>query len=773
MNRYKYQLFIAVIVGTMCFWGRQSDACCTEPDVWISKGEFWVIPGHEMSILAKDYAYVCIDRWEWTYPAGANVTRTECSTGCCGVECRYYFTFSIVGVYEDIKAQAYTCCTPEVDGNDIACVYVATMDITPSSPYPYIAVNDDDDNQDGWMDNYSQELDTDDPDNDLVPVELCVGSPCSSPDEVELGLINDPGALQVWNEPNRTGLLIAGLDQSESWTAGSWCRTVYVEGMRASSGYSYSDPRLKWYYFGGSSHDSLDGWNGTPSSNKRWTVVHVDMDMEGVKDEEYSSPDAGKTEETVPGGFVAYNDDDDNGNGTADRLENGPVNNENDLVKITIKRPLPYTLIGYVCFNVTEGAGKVRIWTSQTKGGTPVTLPAIYPLSDPNFPKELYVEGYETSSGLRDVTLSAYYTVSGKTFYDHIKLTIVDLNLTATDLYGTILDRNEEDPGAFIHFNLDNDNDSNNTVEGPKRPGADYADDTTPVTGENNLKPLSLYMTPLLSEGVVTLSNTSQGELWKDAAKGTGNLLLGPGGNLSWNLANSQQRTQFGSLCANPLYMEGASSTGGTVSLVYYSPTGAQVDGDWVYYHFIAADCGDQPRTEAEDIYEWNFVSGTWVPITGFVQRNGIESGQSLARCEYSITDNLAARSGSGGKRCSIPEYNCIAWSVDDTANWFSDVYIAHNYGDQDDIFELADVNDFYLKKKGWTPITSGTPEEKAAQAEAIYYSGFHAARKKSCGCGAGKWIMYESKLGQYERIEHVWDQVSGTEYGTASMFYK
>jgi len=273
---------------------------------------------------------------------------------------------------------------------------------------------------------------------------------------------------------NRTGLLIAGLDQSESWTAGGWCRTIYMEGMHASSGYSSGDPRLTWYYFGGSSHDSLDGWNGTPSSNKRWTVVHVDMDMEGVKEEEYSGPDAGKTEETVPGGFVAYNDDDDNGNGTADRLESGPVSNENDLVKITIKRPLPYTLTGYVCFNVTEGAGKVRIWTSPTKGGTPVTLPAIYPLSDPDFPKELYVEGYETSSSPRDVTLSAYYTVAGKTFYDHIKLTVVDVDLDIWNEHnGPKLDYADKvSPGSFVLVNIDDDDgadgddNSNNVIDG-------------------------------------------------------------------------------------------------------------------------------------------------------------------------------------------------------------------------------------------------------------------------------------------------------------------
>jgi hypothetical protein len=72
-----------------------------------------------------------------------------------------------------------------------------------------------------------------------------------------------------------------------------------------------------------------------------------------------------------------------------------------------------------------------------------------------------------------------------------------------------------------------------------------------------------------------------------------------------------------------------------------------------------------------------------------------------------------------------------------------------------------------------WSLITSGTDAEKAAQAEAMYYSNYHAARKRSCGCGAGKWIMYESKLGQWEKTEHVWDQLNDPTYGTVIRFYK
>lgn len=54
-----------------------------------------------------------------------------------------------------------------------------------------------------------------------------------------------------------------------------------------------------------------------------------------------------------------------------------------------------------------------------------------------------------------------------------------------------------------------------------------------------------------------------------------------------------------------------------------------------------------------------------------------------------------------------------------------------------------------------------------------MYYSGFHAAKRKGCSCGAGKWIMFETKCGPYERIGHVWDQLNGTGYGEPWRFYK
>jgi len=96
-------------------------------------------------------------------------------------------------------------------------------------------------------------------------------------------------------------------------------------------------------------------------------------------------------------------------------------------------------------------------------------------------------------------------------------------------------------------------------------------------------------------------------------------------------------------------------------------------------------------------------------------------------------------------------------------------------------IFEDSDMDEFYLQKKNWLLIPPGADEEKAEQAVAMYYSydapwkynvdpkpgpGYHAARRSGCSCGLGAWIVYTSKCGQWEQIEHDWDQLNGGSYG-------
>lgn len=328
--------------------------------------------------------------------------------------------------------------------------------------------------------------------------------------------------------------------------------------------------------------------------------------------------------------------------------------------------------------------------------------------------------------------------------------------LSAEDLDGTVSDEDEETDGAFVYFNVDNDDDSDNSVEAPKRPGADYANDTTAVTDENDLKSLLPAMSPYLEEGVVVLGNNSSGELWSSDSKGSGNRVLTSYNSLSWDLSDSQERSDFASFCYYYRYVEGASGTDdGEITLRYYAPGGSMVHRDRVEYTYIAADCGNQPTTSQRAVFE------------------GMP-GNGLVHCEWSITGD------------ATPAYNCIAYSAGKT-NVFIDKLIYVNgeyhstmlvdgvvhvsldkvYGNKNNVFEIADVDLFYLNEAGLTPTATG-PED----ATVMYYDWYHAATKMGCSCGNGKWIMYESKVGVGERIEHVHDQLDNT-YGGRVRYYK
>ena len=261
---------------------------------------------------------------------------------------------------------------------------------------------------------------------------------------------------------------------------------------------------------------------------------------------------------------------------------------------------------------------------------------------------------------------------------------------------------------------------------------------------------------------VLKRSNTKL-RAWIMQTKASEWALLVDSSQKTWDFSVYAEWAEFAGLM-DDIWVEGYDGGTSTLTVEFKNPNDEVIYEDKVNYTFIAGDCGNQPTTEDTD-------------YNGDSQREFFEDlAGNLERCEWSIT---AGRTGT---------YNCIAWSVDETGFWYNPWYIDVFYGDNDDWFEDSDMDAFYDTKKSWSLITTGTNEEKAENAEAMYYpyssawhytvdpppgDGYHAARKKSCGCGAGKWIMYESKCGAIDRIEHVWDQLNGSSYGSPERFYE
>ncbi|HEC79527.1 MAG TPA: hypothetical protein ENI34_10395 [candidate division WOR-3 bacterium] len=388
-----------------------------------------------------------------------------------------------------------------------------------------------------------------------------------------------------------------------------------------------------------------------------------------------------------------------------------------------------------------------------------------------------------------------------------------EFNLIAYDYENNeVPDSEEVNPGVYVHFNLDNDNNSDNSIAGSegRHPGGDYLEDG-PVSGEDDLELVKIEMKPLLHTGRVELKRDNASiRVWSSSNKGADKKVLYDNDVKSWNLAIPSERQEFENLKEN-LWVEGLGyNAEGHLFIWYYDASGTRWTGDLVKYTFIAADCGRQPRTEPEAVYfriynpitqEWH-----WELNPTYVQKDNYQNPNifpNLKGCEWSVTQDLRV---VGNKKYSRPEYNCIAWSVGESNVWYNPNYIDMNYGNHNGIFEDVDMDSFYFKKKGWKLVTSGSDEEKAKIAKAMYYSyvgdwnylnepppargwnylseppdskligksiGFHGARRYKCDCGAGKWIMYESKCGQGEKIEHIWNQLNGPVYGIPTRFYR
>ena len=127
-----------------------------------------------------------------------------------------------------------------------------------------------------------------------------------------------------------------------------------------------------------------------PRADVSLTFLEVDMDMDGVKDDDYHFPTV--TEEITPGGFIPVNDDDDDGDGTPDKDQTGPVTGEDDLVKLTVKKVWPDELSGSVYLSAI-GADKIEVWDNPTRDGSPIDLPHTYNTPS-HLPKDLWWKAF-------------------------------------------------------------------------------------------------------------------------------------------------------------------------------------------------------------------------------------------------------------------------------------------------------------------------------------------------------------------------------------------
>ncbi|MCS7253995.1 MAG: hypothetical protein RMK18_10285 [Armatimonadota bacterium] len=184
------------------------------------------------------------------------------------------------------------------------------------------------------------------------------------------------------------------------------------------------------------------------------------------------------------------------------------------------------------------------------------------------------------------------------------------INLVSTDLFKSpVPEDEEENPGVFVHFNLDNDDSSDNKVGATKHPGGDCLQIKASVVGEEDLKKARILFPRI--RGVVPnggkillkvrlVSGRNHARVWKSQKKGEGNKVLVGVYEKSWDLSDPVQRQAFLEIKDN-LWVEGMENNSVCLLEVGYKK---KINRKWqvvawekVKYTFIAADCGNQPRT--------------------------------------------------------------------------------------------------------------------------------------------------------------------------------
>ncbi len=360
----------------------------------------WVHVNHTLCFDGSDsWGQGGICHWQWDFGDGSPPDGHEGRVPDCDVTDPYSYkveyAYSNFGTYYP-ELWVKDCYNHE--DTESFTLYVVEWNLAIGGPgyTNKVAVNNDDDNENGKMDKHSDEEFEVDNEDDLVPIVLSVNSTKTS-DDVALEIMTGKSNIKIWSDQHKQGLVIPdGTNYFKRWSAGVWTKKLWVEGIAHSA---VDAVRLHSYYI------RIDEGGGegcverVPDADLYFTVLEVDMDMDGVKDDEETYGEV--TEETIPGGFVGLD----------------------CRVRVELKKVQPTTFAGYVKLDVIAGGSNIEV---QDQQGDPISLPAYYYTPD-DLPEDVWVKGVSTSSSPRDVTLYLDYTIGGVTFADRINLTVYDV----------------------------------------------------------------------------------------------------------------------------------------------------------------------------------------------------------------------------------------------------------------------------------------------------------------------------------------------------------
>ena len=123
---------------------------------------------------------------------------------------------------------------------------------------------------------------------------------------------------------------------------------------------------------------------------------------------------------------IGVNNDDDNGNGTPDRQDNGEVAGDDDLVEVTVSARCPAGMTGTLTVRPLVDINKVNIWKDRAR--TELDMFArTYPVSGPEgVTQTFYVEGDAYSASYMCERIQATLACGGATSTNEHRFTVVE-----------------------------------------------------------------------------------------------------------------------------------------------------------------------------------------------------------------------------------------------------------------------------------------------------------------------------------------------------------
>jgi hypothetical protein len=267
----------------------------------------------------------------------------------------------------------------------------------------YIALNDDDDNNNGIPD--KDETGTVSGEDDLVEVTLQKVLPDSFTGPVILSVTGFNSWIKVWESPTK-GTQVALTDQwgnstPKEYTTEELPKSLWVEGVEPSCCYESYEVGLKLTY-------EVDDFK-TCEDNVKFTVVGADLDIDTDNNQDFDDSEE-QFEQHFPGKIICL-------------TKEGIGPDLDDLAEIKLDIQPPYLNKGTLTLETSLGDTCIKVWEELSKT-TEVVLPKTYDISTTTFPKTLYVDGIEKGKVILDLI---YKDITDNEFHrDKVAILITD-----------------------------------------------------------------------------------------------------------------------------------------------------------------------------------------------------------------------------------------------------------------------------------------------------------------------------------------------------------